>query len=140
MRNPLPRPAKASVRLHLGLAAVAYVPLLLTQRGWVSADTKTYLYLDPARLMSRAWSMWDPSVGLGTVTHQSIGFLWPMGPFYWLADTLGVPDWAAQRLWWGTIIFAAGSGVAYLLRTLGWRGPGVVAATFVYALSPYLLT
>ncbi|MGH9111531.1 MAG: alpha-(1-_3)-arabinofuranosyltransferase domain-containing protein, partial [Acidimicrobiales bacterium] len=42
--------------------------------------------------------------------------------------------------WWGTIIFAAGSGVAYLLRTLGWRGPGVVAATFVYALSPYLLT
>jgi arabinofuranan 3-O-arabinosyltransferase len=140
MRNPLPRPAKASVRLHLGLAAVAYVPLLLSQRGWVSADTKTYLYLDPSKLMSRAWSIWDPSIGLGTVTHQNVGYLWPIGPFYWLADTLGVPDWAAQRLWWGTIIFAAGSGVAYLLRTLGWRGPGVVAATFVYALSPYLLT
>ncbi|HEX5367689.1 MAG TPA: alpha-(1-_3)-arabinofuranosyltransferase family protein [Acidimicrobiales bacterium] len=128
-------------RLLGGLALVAYVPLLLTRRGWVSADTKTYLYLDPSRLMGRAWSMWDPSIGLGTVTHQNIGFLWPMGPFYWLADVLGVPDWAAQRLWWGTIVFAAGAGVAYLLRTLGWgRGPGVTVATFTYALTPYLLT
>ncbi|HET6664613.1 MAG TPA: alpha-(1-_3)-arabinofuranosyltransferase family protein [Acidimicrobiales bacterium] len=140
MKNPLPRPTSQSVRLHLGLAAAAYVPLLLTQPGWVSADTKTYLYLDPSKLLSRAWSMWDPSIGLGTVTHQYIGFLWPMGPFYWLADAVGIPDWAAQRLWWGTIIFAAGAGVSYLLRTLGWRGAGVVVATFAYALSPYLLT
>ena len=55
----------------------------------MSADTKTYLYLDPSKLLSRAWSMWDPSIGLGTVTHQNIGYLWPMGPFYWLLDTLG---------------------------------------------------
>jgi arabinofuranan 3-O-arabinosyltransferase len=135
------RPNRPLLRLLGGLAVVAYVPLLLTQRGWVSADTKTYLYLDPSRLLGRAWSMWDPSIGLGTVTHQNIGFLWPMGPFYWLLDTLGVPDWAAQRLWWGTIIFGAGAGVAYLLRTLGWRtGPGVTSAVFVYALTPYILT
>ncbi|MGH9230536.1 MAG: alpha-(1-_3)-arabinofuranosyltransferase domain-containing protein [Acidimicrobiales bacterium] len=140
MRNPLPRLGQASVRLHLGLAVVAYVPLLLTQPGWVSADTKTYLYLDPARLLGRAWSTWNPSVGAGTVTHQTVGYLWPVGPFYWLMDAVGIPDWAAQRLWWGTIVFAAGAGVAYLVRTLGWRGPGVVVATFVYALSPYLLT
>jgi arabinofuranan 3-O-arabinosyltransferase len=140
MRNPLPRLSQASVHLHVALAAVAYVPLLLTQPGWVSADTKTFLYLDPAGLLGRAWSMWDPSLGAGTVTHQTIGYLWPMGPFFWLADTVGIPDWTAQRLWWGTIIFAAGAGVAYLLRTLGWRGAGVVVATFAYALSPYILT
>ncbi len=137
-RGPRGRPL---LRLLGGLAVVAYVPLLLTQRGWVSADTKTYLYLDPAKLMSRAWSMWDPSIGLGTVTHQNVGYLWPIGPFYWLLDWAGVPDWAAQRIWWGTIIFAAGAGVVYLLRTLGWGdGPGVTSATFVYALTPYLLT
>ena len=85
--------------------------------------------------------MWDPSIGLGTVTHQNVGYLWPIGPFFWLLDRVGVPDWAAQRIWWGTIIFAAGAGVVYLLRTLGWGdGPGVTAATFVYALTPYLLT
>ncbi|HEY3142511.1 MAG TPA: alpha-(1-_3)-arabinofuranosyltransferase family protein [Acidimicrobiales bacterium] len=144
MRNPLPRltggDTKALVRLHAGLATVVYIPLLLTKRGWVSADTKTYLYLDPSRLMSRAWSMWDPSVGMGTVTHQNIGYLWPMGPFYWVFEKLGVPDWAAQRFWWGTILFAAGAGAAYLVRTLGWRGPGVTAVTFAYALTPYVLT
>src|SRR5690606_5799757 len=95
MKKTLRRPTTESARLYLGLAAVAYVPLILTQRGWVSADTKTYLYLDPARLLSRAWSMWDPSVGLGTVTHQNIGYLWPQGPFYWVFERLGVPDWLA---------------------------------------------
>jgi arabinofuranan 3-O-arabinosyltransferase len=132
---------RATLRLHLGLAAVAYLPLLLTRPGWVSADTKTYLYLDPGQLIARARSMWDPSVGTGTVSHQRIGFLWPMGPYYWLCEAVGLPDWVAQRLWWGTIMFAAGAGVAYLVRTLGWRpGPGVTAATFTYALSPVILT
>jgi arabinofuranan 3-O-arabinosyltransferase len=140
MKKTLTRPTTESARLYLGLAAVAYVPLILTQRGWVSADTKTYLYLDPAKLLSRAWSMWDPSVGLGTVTHQNIGYLWPQGPFYWVFERLGAPDWLAQRIWWGTIVFAAGSGVVYLLRKLGWTGPAVAVAAFVYALSPYLLT
>ena len=45
--------------------------------------------------------MWDPNIGLGTVTHQNIGYLWPMGPWYWSSSTLGVPDWVAQRLWLG---------------------------------------
>jgi len=121
------------------LAALSYVPLLLTAPGRVGADTKQYLYLDPGRLLERAPSMWDPSIGFGSVTHQNIGYLFPMGPFYWFFDAIGIPDWVAQRLWLGTIILFAGLGVLYLLRTLGVRGPGVVAAALVYMLSPYLL-
>ena len=68
------------------LAAVCYVPLLLTHRGQVGADTKSYLTIDPGRLLERAWSMWDPNIGLGTVTHQNIGYLWPMGPWYWVFE------------------------------------------------------
>jgi len=89
------------------LALLAYVPLLLTHPGRVVADTKTYLYLDPGRLLVRAVSMWDPHIGLGTVTHQNIGYLFPMGPLYWLTHLLGVPAWAAQRLWLGTILLFA---------------------------------
>ena len=124
----------------LAFAAVCYLPLLLTSRGQVVADTKSYLYLDPDRLLARAWSMWDPHVGMGTVTHQNIGFLWPMGPYYWLMEHLGLPDWVAQRLWLGSIIFLAGLGVRYLLRTFGWQGPAVGAAMGAYAFTPYLLT
>ena len=36
------------------LAAVTYLPLLLTRHGRLDADTKQYLYLDPSRLLQRA--------------------------------------------------------------------------------------
>ena len=122
------------------LALVAYVPLLLTARGQIAADTKTYLYLDPARMLSRAWSMWDPNIGLGTVTHQNLGYLWPMGPWFWLFEQLSVPDWVAQRLWVGTIMCAAGAGVVFLARTLGLdRRWVLLAGALVYELSPYVL-
>lgn len=130
------RPAPVGVLL---LAVVSYVPLLLTAPGVIGADTKTYLYLDPSRLLSRAPWMWDTHIGLGTVTHQNIGYLWPMGPWYWIFDTLGVPDWIAQRLWLATVIFAAGMGVRFMLREFRWVGPGLTVASFAYALSPYLL-
>ena len=109
---------------YLGLALLAYVPVLRSSPGKVAADTKQYLYLDPGRLLDRAVTMWDPNIGMGTVTHQNIGYLFPMGPYYWVLDRLGVPDWVAQRLWLGSLLFAAGAGVLYLLRTFGLRGPG----------------
>lgn len=123
------------------LAAVfaGYGPVVASSPGWVGADTKTYLYLDPGRLLARAPTLWDADRALGTVTHQNIGYLWPMGPFYWLAENLGLPDWLAQRLWLGTLVAAAGLGVLYLLRTLGWEGRGLLAAVLAYELSPYLL-
>ena len=119
--------------------AVAYGPLLASSPGLVGADTKTYLYLDPGRLMGQASVLWDADRALGTVTHQNIGFLWPMGPFYWFLDTLGTPDWVAQRLWVATLLAAAGLGVRYLLRTLGFEGRGLLIAMLAYELSPYAL-
>jgi len=116
-----------------------YVPLLLTKPGRTAADTKSYLYLNPGRLLERASSMWDPNVGFGTVTHQNIGYLWPMGPFFWSFERLGFPDWLAQRVWLGSVLFLAGLGVGYLLRTLGQHGPAVAGSMFVYALSPFVL-
>jgi arabinofuranan 3-O-arabinosyltransferase len=136
-------PARArSTRLPLlVLAALVYLPLLATAPGRVGADTKSYLYLEPSRLLSRAWSMWDPSIGLGTVSHQNIGYLWPMGPWYWAFDRLGIPDWIAQRLWLGTIIYGAGAGTYWLLRRVfGWRTTPAAIAAFSYGLTPYVLT
>jgi arabinofuranan 3-O-arabinosyltransferase len=125
-------------------ALLAYVPLLLTEPGQVAADTKTYLYLDPGKLLRDAPYIWDSQIGLGTVTHQNIGYLWPMGPFYWVLDAIGLPDWVAQRLWLGTVVFAAGMGLRWLLRTLDFAGiarnrAAVLVAVLAYMLSPYLL-
>ena len=121
------------------LAAMAYAPLLAVRPGVVTPDTKTYLYLDPSLFLSQAAFMWNPTVGLGTVNHQYIGYLLPMGPFFAVFHLLGVPVWVAQRLWLGSILFAAGLGVLYLSRILGLRGPGPAAAALAYMLSPYFL-
>ena len=121
----------------LAVAVVTYLPFLATRPGWISADTKSYLYLDPGRLIDRAWSMWDPHVGLGTVSHQTIGYLWPMGPWFWVFDRLGVPDWVAQRLWWGTLLFAATAGMAYLLRRFEVPAVALWPAALAFGLSPY---
>ncbi len=124
---------------YVGLVLLAYVPPLITQPGKVVADTKSYLYIDAARLLGRAASMWDPNVGMGTVTHQNIGYLFPMGPWYYSFHALGVPAWVAERLWLGSLVAGAGFGVLYLARALAIRGPGVAVAALLYMFSPYSL-
>jgi arabinofuranan 3-O-arabinosyltransferase len=125
--------------VYLGLAAIAYLPYLASAPGRVSVDTKLYLFLDPGRLLSNAAYLWDPNYAAGTVTHQNVGYLFPMGPWFWAFDALHVPDWIAQRLWFGSIVFAAGAGVLFLCRTISKRDVGAVVAALVYMLSPYVL-
>ena len=124
---------------YLVLAGLALVTMLTAQPGVVSDDTKTYLYLDPGRYVRAAVSAWDPGVALGTVTHQNIGYLLPMGPFYWVMAELHVPLWIAQRLWMGCLLFAAGAGALYLCRTIGLAGPGRYVTAVAFMFTPYVL-
>jgi arabinofuranan 3-O-arabinosyltransferase len=124
---------------HLVLALVALVPELAAQPGVIDSDTKTYLFVDPARFVAQSASMWDPTVGLGTVTHEQLGYLVPMGPFFVATHALGVPTWVAERLFVGLTLAAAGFGVLMLVRTLGLRGPGRPLAALAYMCSPYFL-
>ncbi len=105
----------------------------------IAADTKQYLYLDPGRLIQSAISMWNPDIAAGTVTHQNIGFLFPMGPYYWVVQQLHIPMWVGQRFWMGSLFFLAGSGAIFLARLLGLDGWGAAAAGVTYALTPYVI-
>ncbi len=121
------------------LAALCYVPLLVTARGRVASDTRQAVYLDPAWFLSHVLSIWDPSRDLGTVAHQNVVLVFPMGTYYWFTHLLGFPVWIAQRLWLGSVLFGAALGVLYLARTLRWQGLGPIVAAVVYAMSPYVL-
>jgi len=48
------------------VALFAFVPQLASQPGVVDSDTKSYLYIDPARFIAQSASMWDPDIALGT--------------------------------------------------------------------------
>ena len=124
---------------YLGIALLAFVPLLIPQPGVVTDDTKTYLYLDPGRYVRQAVSLWDPNIALGTVTHENIGYLLPMGPFYWVMAELHAPLWIAQRLWLGGLLFAAGAGMIYLCRTIHLSAPGCYVASIGFMFTPYVL-
>jgi arabinofuranan 3-O-arabinosyltransferase len=121
------------------LLVLAYLPTLTASVGRVPADTKLYLFLDPARLMSEAPLTWDPQQFAGWVPHQTILYLWPSGPWFWFWETIGIPDWVAQRLWVGTLLFAAGMGVRFLARILGFVPVAAAVVAIVYQLSPYVL-
>ncbi len=126
----------ASVAL---LAILAYVPALASSPGRMPADTKLYLYFDPARLLGRAASTFEPDQFAGWVPHQQITYLWPSGPWFLLFDGVGLPDWFAHRLWIGTIMFLAGVGMMWAARLLGVSALGAVVAAVVYQTSPFLL-
>ena len=121
------------------LALLSYAPLFASRPGLVAADTKAYLYLDPGRLTQAAASMWDPNVGMGTVTHQNIGYLFPMGPYFWAVHVLGIPMWIGQRFWMGSLLFAAGTGVWWCSRHLGLVGPGRLVAAVAYTATPFII-
>ncbi len=130
----------STIRLGaLLLAALAYVPALASSPGKMPADTKLYLYLDPGQLISDASKTWDNRQFLGWVPHQIIAYLWPAGPWFWVFEKLGVPDWVAQRLWIGTLLFLGGLGVLWAARRLGLTATGAISAALAYQLSPYVL-
>ena len=132
----------SGLRSWLGLvllAVLAYVPALTSSPGRMPSDTKLYLYLDPGRLISDAPWMWDPRQFGGWVPHQTVGYLWPAGPWFWVFDRLGVPDWIAHRLWIGTIILAAALGMRWCARQLGLDAGASLVAALAYGFSPYLL-
>jgi arabinofuranan 3-O-arabinosyltransferase len=122
------------------LAFLAFIPPLRTATGVLATDTKHYLTANPTRLLHTAASMWDSQQFGGFVTHQTIGYLWPLGPYFWLCERVGIPDWVAQRLWLGLLFFAAGTGVLRLARRFGLDGSAALAAAVVYQLSPYVVT
>ena len=123
----------------LFFALLSYIPFFLGNRGKVSADTKAYLYLDPSHLLATATSMWNTDQGYGMVTHQNIGYLFPMGPFFWLTHTLSVPTWIAQRFWMGSLLFLAGLGLRKVAQELGLSRVAAWSAALPYVFTPFIL-
>jgi arabinofuranan 3-O-arabinosyltransferase len=135
-------PTAPSASRWLGLAVLAtlaYLPALMSSPRRMPADTKLYLYLDPGGLLTRAASTFEAEQFAGWVPHQQIAYLWPAGPWYWLLDTIGFPDWVAHRLWIATVMFAAGAGVRWAARLLGLGAGAALVAALVYQLSPFIL-
>ncbi|TWP37133.1 alpha-(1-_3)-arabinofuranosyltransferase domain-containing protein [Leekyejoonella antrihumi] len=131
---------RARLRRLLAVVAVAVLPWLIAP-GYTQPDTKLDLTVSPWRYLGRSLDAWNSHAGLGELQNQAYGYLFPMGPVFGVCHGLGMPGWAAQRVWWMILLVTAFTGMERLVRRLGVAGPGVaVLAGAAYALSPRVLT
>ena len=132
-------------RLRERIRLVAFGLLLavlpfVTAPGRIIADTKLDLAINPAAFLARALNLWDPQQ-FGQLQDQAVGYLFPMGPFFYLGKLAALQPWVIQRLWISAVAVTAFLGVVRLAGRLGigtsWTR---VAAGCAYALSPAGLT
>lgn len=119
------------------LTALAFIQ----SPGRTATDTKLDLVVDPGRFLTRATEMWDEVGYLGQVQNQAYGYLFPMGPFFWLGQLASLPPWVIQRLWWALLLCLAFPGFVLLARALRIGGNrSALVGGFLYAMSPRILS
>ena len=125
-------------RLRTAVACLVLTALVFAQdAGLVVGDTKLDLTADPGGLLSRSLHLWDSRGGAGELQNQAYGYLFPLGPFHWLLQHGGLPDWAVQRLWQALVLCTALVGAKALAARLGLGTPTTrLLAGVAYALAP----
>ncbi|MES5821333.1 alpha-(1-_3)-arabinofuranosyltransferase family protein [Streptomyces sp. RG80] len=126
-----------SRRWLLGFWAVVFVLFLAVHPGRQTFDTKLGVTVDPGRFFSDLGQLWQDQGGFGGISDQYTGYLWPMLPFYWLADLVRLPVWLAERLWMSLIVSVAFWGALRLAERLRiGSGASRLLAALAYALWP----
>ncbi|MGW0816041.1 alpha-(1-_3)-arabinofuranosyltransferase domain-containing protein [Streptomyces viridiviolaceus] len=126
-----------SRRWLLGFWAVVLVLFLAVHPGRQTFDTKLGVTVDPGRFLAGLGQLWHDQGSFGGIQDQYVGYLWPMLPFHWLGDLVGLPVWLTERLWLSLIVSVAFWGALRLTERLR-LGSGAtrLLAGVAYALWP----
>ena len=121
----------------LGLVALAFIQ----EPGRIITDTKLDLSINPEWLLTRGLRLWDSQAFSGQLANQTYGYLWPLGPFHWLGQNLGLPAWVVQRLWWALLLCVGFLGMVKLASLLGIRSrPARVLGALAFVFAPRLVS
>ncbi len=140
-QSPVAALERLSRRWLWAVGSAALILCFAQSPGLVSPDTKLDLIANPLRFLIRATNLWSSELPFGQAQNQAYGYLFPHGAFFLLGDTLDIPGWVTQRLWWALLLTIGFWGLLRVAETLGigTTGSRVIAAT-AFALSPRVLT
>ena len=126
----------------LALCLVAFLLSFWQRPHTLYADTRIELLTNPGLFLSRVGQMWTSTVDLGHMgASQFVGYLFPMGPFFWLGDVVGLPTWIVQRLWIFVLLAIAAWGAVRLVeavRPAAGSSAGFIAG-LVYITCPFVV-
>ena len=124
-------------RLLWLVTVLVVVQVFLQYPGQLVHDTRLDLALEPVDFVSRLWDLWEPLADMGRLRNQSIGYLFPMGPFFILGSLLAIPEWMLIRLWIAVVLIVALWGFARLADLMEIGSPvGRLLASVAYIASP----
>ncbi len=124
--------------------AIASIPLLVSglfeQFGKTVFNTRLDRIIDPVRLASRSFSLWNPIRDMGSLEYQTIGFIFNFDLVFVLLNAMMIPTWVSERLYAGVVMAIALWGFVRLVDSLG-IGSRLfrVIGGLAYALSPMIL-
>lgn len=128
-------------RVRWTVFLVVLVLNLVQQPGRITFDTKLDLQVEPGAFLLRSLHLWNPDSALGELQNQASGYLFPIGPFYYLGHVLHVPAWICERGFSALLMILAMEGMRRLARA--WGGisetAALVAGVF-FMLSPRFLS
>ena len=75
----------------LVVSAIVVVGCFLQAPGRLVRDTKLDLVVEPVGFLARTLHLWDPSASFGQLQNQAVGYLFPIGPYFAIGQTLGIP-------------------------------------------------
>ncbi|MFN8133586.1 MAG: alpha-(1-_3)-arabinofuranosyltransferase family protein [Solirubrobacteraceae bacterium] len=139
---PWSRALREGPGMPLLLAAVSFVVAFVQLPGRTVTDSRIELSADPGLFLTRAADLWSSTGDLGHLqSGQFVGYLFPMGPWFALAQAAGIPMWIAQRLWLGLLLALAAWGAIRLMDALYGRPRGLahLVAAVVFAFNPYVV-
>jgi arabinofuranan 3-O-arabinosyltransferase len=130
-------PRRVLLAFSAGIAALCF----LQAPGRIVADTKLDIALAPLTFLGHALHLWSPQQAFGGVAYQAYGYFFPMGPFFAIGHSLGLPAWVTQRLWVATLLIAAFWGIVRLAEVLNVGSPRsrLLAALAYVFMSPITL-
>ncbi len=129
-------------RRWIVLASIPIAVAVLVHRfGQIVYLTRTDRVLDPIRMASRSFDLWNPYWDMGAIQFQTVGYWLPFDMVFSLGKVLGVAPWLTERLFIASLILLALWGFVRLADGLTIGRPlfRLLGGLF-YALSPVMLS